>query len=61
MRGKVTALLMFHQTKPYNDAEAAPEKLPIARARGGGPKHAMAALLVSRNTVGVENVGLRES
>jgi DNA-binding NtrC family response regulator len=29
MRGKVTALLIFHRTKPYHDLEAALEKLAI--------------------------------
>jgi DNA-binding NtrC family response regulator len=35
MRGKVTALLVFNQTKPYSDVEAAMVKLavPIGRAQ----------------------------
>ena len=33
MRGKVTALLIFHQAKPYSDMEAALEKLAIPRRR----------------------------
>jgi DNA-binding NtrC family response regulator len=35
MRGKVTALLVFHPTKPYRDMEAALEKIavPIGRAQ----------------------------
>jgi DNA-binding NtrC family response regulator len=33
MRGKVTALLIFHQTKPYNDVEAALEKLAVPTER----------------------------
>jgi len=33
MRGKVTALLIFHQTKPYNDLEAALEKLAVQVGR----------------------------
>jgi DNA-binding NtrC family response regulator len=33
MRGKVSALLIFHQTKPYNDVEAAVEKIAIATRR----------------------------
>jgi DNA-binding NtrC family response regulator len=33
MRGKVTALLIFHQTKPYNDVEAALEKLSVRSGR----------------------------
>lgn len=33
MRGKVTALLIFHQAKPFHDVEAALEKLAIATRR----------------------------
>ena len=33
MRGNVTALLIFHQTKPYNDLEAALEKLAVRVGR----------------------------
>ena len=35
MRGKATALLIFHRTEPYNDLEAALEKLAftVVRAR----------------------------
>ncbi len=33
MRGKVSALVIFHQAKPYNDVEAALEKLGIATRR----------------------------
>jgi len=33
MRGKVTALLIFHQTKPYSDVEAALEKLSVRSGR----------------------------
>jgi DNA-binding NtrC family response regulator len=33
MRGKVTALLIFHQTEPYNDVEAALEKLAVRSGR----------------------------
>jgi hypothetical protein len=51
MRGKVTALFIFHQTRPYN-AEAALEKRAILRARRREPKQAVAGVLISRNTVG---------
>jgi len=33
MHGEVTALLIFHQTKPYNDVEAALQKLAISTKR----------------------------
>jgi DNA-binding NtrC family response regulator len=33
MRGKVSALLIFHQAKPYNNVEAALEKLGVATKR----------------------------
>lgn len=33
MRGKVTALLIFHLTEPYNDLEAALEKLAVRTGR----------------------------
>ena len=33
MRGKVTALLVFHQTKPFNDMEAALQKLAVRTRR----------------------------
>jgi DNA-binding NtrC family response regulator len=33
MRGKVTALLIFHQTKPCDDVEAALEKLAVPTGR----------------------------
>jgi hypothetical protein len=33
MRGKVTALLIFHKTKPYNDLQAAREKLAVRTGR----------------------------
>jgi DNA-binding NtrC family response regulator len=33
MRGEVTALLIFHNTKPYNDLEAALEKLAVRVGR----------------------------
>ena len=33
MRGTVTALLIFHQTKPYSDLEAALEKLAVRTGR----------------------------
>ena len=33
MRGKVSALLIFHQAKPCNDVEAALEKLAVATRR----------------------------
>jgi DNA-binding NtrC family response regulator len=33
MRGKVTALLIFHQIKPYSDVEAALEKLVVPSGR----------------------------
>jgi DNA-binding NtrC family response regulator len=38
MRGKVTALLIFHQAEPYNDVKAALEKLAVVTelARGLG-------------------------
>jgi DNA-binding NtrC family response regulator len=33
MRGTVTALLIFHRTEPYNDLEAALEKLAVRTGR----------------------------
>jgi DNA-binding NtrC family response regulator len=33
MKGKVTALLVFHQTKPYHDMEAALEKIAVPTGR----------------------------
>jgi DNA-binding NtrC family response regulator len=33
MRGTITALLIFHRTEPYNDLEAALEKLAVRTGR----------------------------
>ena len=35
MRGTITALLIFHRTEPYNDLEAALEKLAVRTGRAG--------------------------
>ena len=46
MRGTVTALLIFHRTKPYNDLEAVLERLSVRVARA--ENLAEACLLLSR-------------
>ena len=35
MRGTITALLIFHHTEPYNELEAALEKLAVRTGRAG--------------------------